>query len=77
MEVTTGTSRLPPRGVIETTVGRGLFLAAATPVVAAIATKPMIATKAAVEKLLIIYFSAVAILLVGDMVFISLLAVVR
>ena len=77
MEVTTGTSRSPSGGVIETTVGRGLSLAAAAPVVAAIATKPMIATKAAVEKLLTIYFSRIAILLVEDMAFISLLAVVR
>lgn len=76
-EVTTGTSMSPSIGVIETTVGRGLFLAAATPVVAAIATKPMIATKAAVEKLLTIYFSTIAILLIEDMAFISLLAVVR
>ena len=77
MEVTTGTSTSPSGGVIETTVGRGLFLAAAEPVVAAIATKPMITTKAAVEKLLIIYFSTIAILLIADMAFISLLAVVR
>jgi hypothetical protein len=77
MEVTTGTSRSPSGGVIETTVGRGLSLAAAAPVVAAIATKPMIATKAAVEKLLTIYFSRIAILLIEDMAFISLLAVVR
>ena len=77
MEVTTGTSRSPSGGVIETTVGRGLSLAAAAPVVAAIATKPMIATKAAVEKLLTIYLSMMAILLIEDMAFISLLAVVR
>jgi hypothetical protein len=77
MEVTTGTSRSPSGGVIETTVGRGLSLAAAAPVVAAIPTKPMIATKAAVEKLLTIYFSRIAILLIEDMAFISLLAVVR
>jgi hypothetical protein len=37
----------------------------------------MIATKAAVEKLLTIYFSTIAILLIEDMAFISLLAVVR
>ena len=77
MEVTTGTSTSPSGGVIETTVGRGLSLAAAEPVVAAIATKPMITTKAAVEKPLTTYFSIIAILLVEDMTFISLLAVVR
>jgi hypothetical protein len=77
IEVTTGTSTSPSGGVIETTVGRGLSSAAAEPVVAAIATMPMIATKAAVEKLLTIYFSRIAILLIEDMAFISLLAVVR
>jgi hypothetical protein len=77
MAVKTDTSRLPSGGVIEITVGRGLSLAAATPVVAAIATKPMITTKAAVEMLLTIYFSIIAILLAENMTFISLLAVVR
>lgn len=77
MEVTTGTSISPSGGVIETTVGRGLSLAVAVPVVAAIATKPMITTMAAVEILLTIYFSMIAILLVEDMAFISLITFVR
>jgi hypothetical protein len=38
---------------------------------------PVITTKAAIEILLTIYFSIIAILLVEDMAFISLPAVVR
>jgi len=77
MEVRTDTSTSPSAGFIETTLGRCLSLAAAEPDVPAITTIAVTTTKAAIEMLLTIYFSIIAILLIADMAFSSLLAVVR
>ena len=74
MEVRTDTSRLPLIGSMETTEGRTWSLslaAAAEPVM------PVITIRAAIEILLTIYFSIIAILLVEDMAFISLFIFVR